>query len=179
MSHKIKLKNTKDKVAILDSKGYKAVSNDKYLSSLKFTDNLRAHSSGYPIYQRCITTKKGPVYETIYLHKWLAEKFLKKPKSKGKLFLRFKNGNNQDCQLDNLEYVSMSELRRHNKSTKNSSGYRGVTKENKRYRANLYHKGTNFHLGFYKTAEEAAKAYNKKSKELFGVTNSLNTIKKK
>ncbi len=177
MSNKIKLKNTKDKSAVLDDKGYKAVKGDKYLSTLKFMDNLRAHSSGYPIFQRCITTKKGPVYETIYLHRWLAEKYIKKPKSTRKLFLRFKNGNVTDCRIENLEYVTMSELRRQNKTTKNSSGYRGVTKENSRFRANLYHKGKSHNLGFFKTAEEAAKAYNKKSKELFGETNSLNKVK--
>ena len=150
---------------------------DKKLSSLNFIDNLRAHSSGYAIYQRCITTKKGPVYETIYLHRWLADKFVKKPKSNRKLFLRFINGNVQDCRIENLKYVTMSELRRSNSSTKNSSGYRGVTKESKRFRANLYHKGLNYKLGFFKTAEDAAKAYNKKSRELFGETNSLNKIK--
>ncbi len=177
MSYKIKLKNVKNESAILDDKGYKAVKGDKKLSSVNFMDNLRAHSSGYPIFQRCITNKKGLVYETIYLHRWIAEKFVKKPKSNRKLFLRFKNGNVQDCRIENLEYVTMSELRRSNSSTKNRSGYRGVTKENKRYRANLYHKKVNYNLGFFKTAEEAAKAYNKKSRELFGETNSLNKIK--
>ena len=112
MSYKIKLKNTGNDSAILDEKGFKAVKGDKYLSSLKFMENLRAHSSGYPIYQRCITTKKGPVYETIYLHKWLADKFIKKPKSDRKLFLHFKNGNIHDCRLQNFEYVTMTELRK-------------------------------------------------------------------
>ncbi len=177
MSYKIKLKNTKDKTAILDDKGYKAVKGDKHLSKISFLDNLRSHSSGYPIFQRCITTKKGPVYETIYLHRWLADKFIKKPKSNRKLFLRFKNGNVMDCSLVNLEFVTMSELRRSNNSTTNSSGYRGVTKEKKRFRANLYHKGVNYNLGFFKTGEDAAKAYNKKSRELFGETNSLNKVK--
>lgn len=112
MSYKIKLKNTGNDSAILDEKGFKAVKGDKYLNSLKFMENLRAHSSGYPIYQRCITTKKGPVYETIYLHKWLADKFIKKPKSDRKLFLHFKNGNIHDCRLQNFEYVTMTELRK-------------------------------------------------------------------
>ncbi len=177
MSYKIKLKNVKNESAILDDKGYKAVKGDKKLSSVNFMDNLRAHSSGYPIFQRCITTKKNLVYETIYLHRWIAEKFLKKPKSNRKLFLSFKNGNVQDCRVENLQYVTMSDLRRSNSNTNNSSGYRGVTKENKRFRANLYHKKVNYNLGFFKTAEEAAKAYNKKSRELFGETNSLNKIK--
>lgn len=177
MSYKIKLKNTKDQTVVLDEKGYKAVKGDKKLTSVNFLENLRAHSSGYGIFQRCITTKKGLKYETIYLHRWLAEKFVKKPKTNRKLFLSFKNGNVQDCRIDNLEYVTMSELRRSNESTTNKSGYRGVTKENKRYRANLYHKKVNYNLGFFKTAEEAAKAYNKKSRELFGETRSLNKIK--
>ncbi len=177
MSYKIKLKNTKDQTVVLDEKGYKAVKGDKKLTSVNFLENLRAHSSGYGIFQRCITTKKGLKYETIYLHRWLADKFVKKPKSSRKLFLSFKNGNVQDCRIENLEYVTMSELRRSNSTTSNKSGYRGVTKENNRYRANLYHKKVNHNLGFFKTAEEAAKAYNKKSRELFGETRSLNKIK--
>ena len=177
MSYKIKLKNTKSDTVVLDDKGYKAVKGDKKLTSVKFLENLCAHSSGYGIFQRCITTKKGLKYETIYLHRWLADKFVKKPKSNRKLFLRFKNGDTQDCRLDNLEYATMSELRRSNSTTTNKSGYRGVTKENNRYRANLYHKKVNYNLGFFKTAEEAAKAYNKKSRELFGETKSLNKIR--
>ncbi len=112
MAYQIKLKNTEDKIATLDEKGFKAVTGDKYLNSLKFTENLRAHASGYPIYQRCITTKTGPVYETIYLHRWLADKFMKKPQSDRKLFLRFKNGNVQDCRIENFEYVTMTDLRK-------------------------------------------------------------------
>lgn len=112
MTFQIKLKNTPNLSATLDEIGYKAVMDDKYLNSLKFTENLRAHTAGYPIYQRCITTKNGPVYETIYLHRWLAEKFMKKPESDRKLFIRFKNGNVQDCRIENFEYVTMTELRR-------------------------------------------------------------------
>ena len=177
MSYKIKLKNTKNQTVVLDEKGYKAVKGDKKLKSVNFLENLRAHSSGYGIFQRCITTKKGLVYETIYLHRWLAEKFVKKPNSNRKLFLRFKNKNVQDCRIENLEYATMSELRRSNSTTTNKSGYRGVTKQNKRYKANLYHKKTNYNLGYFKTAEEAAKAYNKKSRQLFGETKSLNKIR--
>ncbi len=112
MTYQIKLKNKGNANAILDEKGFKAVKSDKYLNSLKFMDNLRAHSSGYPIYQRCVTTKNGPVYETIYLHRWLADKFIKKPKSDRKLFLHFKNGNISDCRLQNFEYLTMAELRK-------------------------------------------------------------------
>lgn len=108
----IKLKNRNKQFATLDEKGYAAVQKDKYLSALNFTENLRAHSNGYPIFQRCVTTEEGVQYETIYLHRWLAEKFLKKPKNSAqRLFLKFKDANPQNCRLDNLEYATMSQIR--------------------------------------------------------------------
>ena len=58
MSVKVKLKNREDKYAVLDDKTHKAIQGDEYLSSIKFLDNIRAHSNGYGVFQRCITTKK-------------------------------------------------------------------------------------------------------------------------
>ncbi|TNF28127.1 MAG: Pathogenesis-related transcriptional factor and ERF protein [Bacteroidetes bacterium] len=176
MSVKVKLKNREDKYAVLDDKVYEDLQADKYLSSIKFLDNVRAHSNGYGVFQRCITTKKGPVYETIYLHKHIAEKFIKKPKSDKKLFVRFKDGDVLNCQLENLEWVTMNTLRREMTNFKSKTGYRGVTKEKSRYRAVIYHDRKAYNLGFFDTAEEAAKAYNKKSIELFGKTGSLNKV---
>ena len=175
---KITLKNNGKKVSV-DQKVVDAIGKDKYLSSINILKNLRGHSNGYAVYQRCITTKKGPIYETIYLHKWVADKYVKKPKSDKKLFVRFKNGNVLDSRIENLEWVTMGMLRRHMTNFKSRSGYRGVTKEKNRYRAVIYHDRKAYNLGFYDTAEEAAKAYNKKSEELFGKTGSLNVIKKK
>jgi len=176
MAVKIKLKNREDKFAVLDDKVHEAIENDKYLASLKFLENLRAHSNGYGVYQRCVTTKKGPVYETIYLHKYVAEKFVEKPKSDKKLFVRFIDGDVLNVKLENLEWVTMNTLRREMKNFKSKTGYRGVTKEKNRFRAVIYHERKAYNLGFYDTAEEAAKAYNKKSRELFGETGSLNKV---
>ena len=176
MSVKVKLKNREDKYAVLDDHVHAEIEKDKYLASVKFLENLRAHSNGYGVFQRCITTKKGPVYETIYLHKYIAEKFVDKPKSDKKLFVRFIDGDVLNCQLDNLEWVTMNTLRRQMTNFKSKTGYRGVTKEKNRYRAVIYHERKAHNLGFFDTAEEAAKAYNKKSIELFGETGSLNKI---
>ena len=175
---KITLKNNGKKV-IMDTKVQEAIDKDKYLSSINILKNLRGHSNGYAVYQRCITTKKGPVYETIYLHKWIADKYNKQPKSDKKLFVRFINGNVLDVRIENLEWVTMGMLRRHMSNFKSRSGYRGVTKEKNKFRAVIYHDRKAFNLGFYDSAEEAAAAYNKKSIELFGKTGSLNVIKKK
>ena len=177
MSVKVKLKNRDDKYAVLDDKVHAAIESDEYLSSIKFLSNIRAHSNGYGVFQRCITTKKGPVYETIYLHKYVAEKFIEKPESDRKLFVRFIDGDVLNVTLENLEWVTMNTLRREMKNFKSKTGYRGVTKEKSRYRAVIYHERRAYNLGFFETAEEAAKAYNKKSIELFGKTGSLNVIR--
>ena len=93
-----------------------------------------------------------------------------------KLFVRFIDGDVLNVTLDNLEWVTMNTLRRQMKNFKSKSGYRGVTKEKNRFRAVIYHERKAHNLGFYDTAEEAAKAYNKKSRELFGETGSLNEV---
>jgi len=180
MSVKIKLKNRDDQYVIIDEKVEKEIKANDYLMSIKFLENLRAHSNRYAVFQRCITTNQGPTYETIYLHKYIAEKFCKKPDIKDKkLVVRFINGDPLDARIENLEWLTMTDLRRHMGSTHNKSGYRGVVVENGRFRAILYQDQKAINLGVYKTAELAAEAYNKKSIELFGITNSLNKIEKK
>lgn len=51
----------------------------------------------------------------------------------------------------------------------NSSGFRGVAKHSDgKWQATLTREGRRYYLGLYKTAEEAAEAYNEKARELFG-----------
>lgn len=176
MAVKIKLKNREDVYVTVDDHVYEDMLKQEYLTSIKFLENLRAHSGGYGVFQRCITTKKGPVYETIYLHKYLAEKYIKKPQSDLKLFVRFKDGDVTNATLENLEWVNMTKLRREMSGKPSITGYRGVTMDNGKYRASLYDGKTSYQLGFFATAEEAARAYNAKSIELFGITNSLNDV---
>ena len=117
--------------------------------------------------------------ETIYIHKFIAETFINKPlvKSGKKVFVHFKNGNPLDCRIENLQWLTMNELRRMQKSRSNDSGYRGVVTEGpKRYKALIYNESKPIIIGIYTTALAAAKAYNKKSLELFGDTASLNDV---
>jgi len=83
-----------------------------------------------------------------------------------------------DCRIKNLQWCNRSEIKRNISTTKNKTGYIGVTKDRNTYRAIIYHNGKPISLGNFKTPEEAAEAYNKKSIELFGVTRSLNKIKR-
>lgn len=62
-----------------------------------------------------------------------------------------------------------------NKSSSNASGFKGVRKERSGlYSARITHNGESVGIGRFKTAEDAAKAYDEKAKELRGVVTRLN-----
>ncbi|MGB0522370.1 MAG: HNH endonuclease [Flammeovirgaceae bacterium] len=127
----------------------------------------RLHSAGYAVLQ---FTQFGKI-KTYYMHKLLAEHFVEKPEMNKKLFVRMLNGNKLDCRIENLEWITMTGLRRQQNT---SSGYRGVSKDGNKYRAVLYDSGERIYLGVYDSPEEAAKAYDTESFRRFGITNSLN-----
>ncbi len=178
MLYKIKLKNAKDTV-LLDKKVYDFLLKDPYLSKVDFVNNLRKHSSGCAVFQK--TQKKsggGYKTETIYLHKLVAEKFLSKQKSRKNKLVGALNGNKLDCRISNLAWRSRSVASRQRK-TSSKIGYTGVYKENNRYRAVISINRKSVHIGMFPTAEEAAKAYNKMSKKLYGKDGKLNEFGKK
>jgi len=179
MSIKIDLKNSESK-AIIDQATYDFILSDKHLIEIGFIENLRIHSAGYAVFGKNFPLKDGNYKnETIYLHKLVAEKFVKKHESKQKLFVSFKNNNPLDCRVENIKWLTMPELRRSMNKTKSKTGYRGVSKVGRSFRAVIYDGKERFDLGTFKSPEEAALAYNKKSIELFGQTMSLNVLNKK
>ncbi len=180
-NHTIQLTN-KDAQLILDEKGYQAIVGNKYFQAIQLVERLRAHSNGYAFFQRLKSVRGVASSETIYIHKYLAEHFVDKPlvKSGKKVFVHFKNKNPLDCRLENLEWVTMNQLRRNQKNVGGDTGYRGVVTEGpKRYKAIIYDEGKPIIIGIFKTPLAAAKAYNKRSLEMFGTTASLNDLDQK
>lgn len=178
MLYKVKLKNAEENV-LLDDHVYEYLVNDPYLKRVDFINNLRRHSSGCAVFQK--TWKKasgGYKTETIYLHKLIAEKFLAEEKNGKNNLVGAKNGNKLDCRLENLIWRSRSVASRKRKTT-SKCGYTGVYKENNRYRAVISINRKSVHIGMYDTPEEAALAYNKMSKELYGDDGKINVIKKR
>ncbi|WP_051203494.1 AP2 domain-containing protein [Hugenholtzia roseola] len=145
-----------------------------FLKTKALTEGWRLHSAGYAVLQFVKNSK----VETLYLHKILAKEFVKKPPVSQRLFVRMLNSNKLDCRIENLEWATMSDLRRHQNvhQTQNTTTYRGVSKDGSRFRAVLYDKGKRIYLGLYDTPEAAAQAYNLESLRRFGITNSLNHI---
>lgn len=176
MLYKVKLKNAEDHV-LLDDTSYDYLTSDPYLVKVDFVNNLRKHSSGCAVFQK--TWKRadgGYKTETIYLHKLIAEKFLGESRLGDKNLVGAKNGNKLDCRLENLAYRSRSVASRKRK-TSSKAGYTGVYKENNRYRAVISINRKSVHIGMFATAEEAALAYNKMSRKLYGEEGKLNVVK--
>ncbi len=178
MLYKVKLKNS-DETVLLDDQCYEFLTTDPYLVKVDFINNLRRHSSGCAVFQKTWRKADGSYKtETIYLHKLLAEKFLGSSKSSERNLVGAKNGNKLDCRLENLAYRSRSIASRKRK-TSSKAGYTGVYKENNRFRAVISVNRKSMHIGMFATAEEAALAYNKMSRKLYGDEGKLNIIKPK
>ncbi len=72
------------------------------------------------------------------------------------------NGNPSDNRIDNLREVDqLRNAWNSKKSATNRSGYKGVSwhRSAKRWQAQLTHKGQSYHLGYFDSQHEAAKAY--------------------
>ncbi len=141
-----------------------------FLKKKNLAEGWRLHSAGYAVLQ---FTRFGKI-QTLYMHKLLADQFVEKPAGTDKkLFVRMINGSKLDCRLENLDWATMSELRRQQSGT---AGYRGVSRDGNKYRAVLYDAGQRIYLGVYNTPEDAARAYNEESIKRFGETKSLNVL---
>jgi hypothetical protein len=170
MLYKIKLKNSGE-TALIDDIAFEYITTNEYLKAVGFIDNLRLHSSGYAFFQKTRMTLSGKYKtETIYLHKLIAEKFLRKPESARKLYALIKNGKRLDCRIKNLEWAPLSKVTRNTTYNDSKLGYRGVHKSRNKYQAVIYNNCERIDLGHFDTPEEAAMAYNTKSLELFGET---------
>jgi len=166
-------------MVLLDDRVYDYLTNDPYLKRVDFMNNLRRHSSGCAVFQKTWRKADGSYKtETIYLHKLVAEQFLSQNKTTQTNLVGARNGNKLDCRLQNLVYRSRAVASRQRKSS-SKIGYTGVYQENNRYRAVISINRKSIHIGMYKTAEEAAQAYNKMSRELYGDNGKINVIKTK
>lgn len=175
VTYKINLKNADD-IVLLDSASFEWLSNDPYFIKVDLLKNLRRHSSGCAVFQKTWKKTDGSFKtETIYLHKLLAERFLADSKSGEKRLVGAKNGNKLDCRIENLIYRTRSVASRQRK-TSSKTGYTGVYQEHNRFRAVISLHGKSLHIGMYNTAEEAAAAYNKISKEHYGEEGKINKL---
>ena len=84
-----------------------------------------------------------------------------------------KNMDRLDCRRENLRLATHTQnMRNRNAHSHNRSGFKGVSPTGNRYRnffkAEIKVAKRKIYLGCFETAEEAARAYDEKAKELFG-----------
>jgi hypothetical protein len=80
------------------------------------------------------------------------------------------NRNPLDNRKSNLRLCTIAENSRNSGiiSSRNTSGYKGVTKSSKKWLARIEFNGKKMYLGSFNTPQAAAEAYDKKAVELFG-----------
>lgn len=135
-------------------------------------------------------------YKTVSKHKWSVDKYgyvitsigqnpvtslklhrylLDAPKG---FFVDHINGDPSDNRRSNLRICNVAESSYNTKKhSTNRSGYKGVSvypKRNKKYLATIRAGGKHFCLGYYFTAEDAAKAYDEAALRLHGEFARLN-----
>jgi hypothetical protein len=102
--------------------------------------------------------------KTFYIHKLVQSAF-----NLGKGFIDHINQNRADNHLKNLRVATRSQNLANQKSKRGSSKFKGVSffKQTKRWEAYIKKDGKRYHLGFFKSEEDAARAYDEVAIEKF------------
>ena len=107
---------------------------------------------------------------TVLLHRWIME-------APADCVVDHINGNILDNRKVNLQLCTQSQnIVKAKLRNTNTSGYRGVSKNGKGWKAKLVVSGQDKNLGTFKTKEDAARAYNKAALEYFGSFAQLNEV---
>ena len=106
----------------------------------------------------------------IFLHRYLLGL-----KNGDKRIVDHRDFNPLNNQKSNLRICTTRQNNQHTRPRPHSSKYKGVSHIN-HWVANITHNSKMIHLGIFKSEKEAARAYNKKAKELFGEFAVLNNV---
>lgn len=87
------------------------------------------------------------------------------------------DGNRLNNIRDNLRIVTNQQNQMARHATISASGYKGVHKHGKGFRASIKFNGKQIRLGSYPTSQRAAKAYNQAAIALFGEHAVINEVR--
>jgi len=149
----MEIKLTQGKVAIIDDEDFESVSKFRWCYD---------SSNGYPV-----SRIKGI---RVRLHRFILN-------DKNARYVDHINRNKLDNRKSNLRTCNSSQnVRNRGLNKNNTTGYKGVINLNGMWRAQFSLDYKFYDLGLYNTAVEAARAYNKKAKEVHGEYAYLNSL---
>lgn len=152
------IKLTQGKKALVDDEDYELISKYKWVCAKE------------PKVSYALTSIiKNGVRTTMRMHRLIMKIF------DPKIQIDHKNNNGLDNRKENLRICNR---RQNNMNTSlqknNTTGYKGVVRRKNRYVAQTYWDKKHIYIGSFLTAEEAARAYDKKVKELHSEFAKLN-----
>lgn len=104
--------------------------------------------------------------QSLKIHRLVAAAFLEDYDSK--MEVNHKDFDKDNNRVDNLEMVSPLDNTRHYWRSQRKKRGAYPYKSSKRFKAQIFHKGKQLHIGVYDTIEEAYQAYWEKHRELKG-----------
>lgn len=155
-----KIRLTRGKSAIVDDADFLWLSRWKW-----FTQPSR--QTFYAVRKDC---PAPGVYRHIRMHRQiLGEKFLRKR------LTDHRDGNGLNNQRFNLRPATkIQNVRNARRRRDNRSGFRGVARHRGKFMAQISIRGTTTYIGIFKCAKDAAKAYDRKARKLYGEFARLN-----
>jgi hypothetical protein len=127
----------------------------------------------------CVVLSIKGTKTTHKIHRLVAQQFIPNPNNKTTVD-HIDNKATENNNVSNLRWATRQEQRRNTSKQQptSSSQYKGVSWNKKKNNWHSYIKfnGKQKHLGFFKTEEEAALAYNLKATEHFGELKKLNEL---
>ena len=139
---------TKGAVALVDDEDFEKVSGHSW----------QLHSKGYAVAK--IGGKK------IFMHRFILN-------AQEGQEVDHRNRDRLDCQKGNLRFATVSQSNA-NRSSKNKTGYKGVSETRGKFLAHIKVSGRDLFLGRFDRAADAAKAYNEAAVRYFGEFAKLN-----
>lgn len=129
-------------------------------------------------YYACMRKTIGGIRTRVWLHSLIMEELIGRPLTKDELVDHI-NQDKLDCRRENLRIANRAQNNANKSKRKGtSSKYKGVSWDKKRetWRSYIVINKKLKHLGLFSDEKDAARAYNKAAKEVFGEFATLNKI---